>query len=324
MILKTLGLIFVLCVLAVVLLFMFGLREPVDTQITFDPAAMPDDLDAYFAAREAQVPDITQGVQKRVAWFGAKGEKTPLAVLYVHGFSATSEEIRPVPDTVAQALGANLVFTRLTGHGRNGDAMAEATVNAWMQDMAEALEAARRVGDEVIVVSTSTGSTLSTIAAFDPALMASVKGFVFVSPNFGLNSAAATILTWPLVRHWGPWVAGERRSFPALNEAHGTYWSNDYPTVALMPMAAAVRHARGLALESLDLPLLVLMSDNDKVVSPDATREVALRWGGPVQREMFVMTDADDAYSHVIAGDILSPNQTDKAAQTIIDWARGL
>ena len=85
---------------------------------------------------------------KRIVWAGAAGQKTPLAVIYVHGFSASAEEIRPVPDEVAKALGANLFYTRLAGHGRSGDAMAEPLAGDWIEDMAEAMAILQKLSGE--------------------------------------------------------------------------------------------------------------------------------------------------------------------------------
>lgn len=301
-----------------------GPREPVNTEVVFDGAAIGNDVDAYFAAQEANFDDIVEGAQKRVVWHEGVGQVTDIAVLYVHGFSATSEEIRPVPDNVAAALGANLVFTRMSGHGRSGAAMAEPRVHDWVQDVAEALAAARKVGREVIVISTSTGATMATILAAQPEQRDAIKAQIFVSPNFGVNHPAAGILTWPAVRWWGPIVAGRERSFEAVNAAHAKYWSIRYPTVALFPMAAAAKHARHLDHGSIQTPLLVLMSNDDRVVSPDATRAVMARWGGPTQRVTFQMTEKDDPHSHVIAGDVLSPMQTDGATKAMLDWIAGL
>ena len=101
---------------------------------------------------------------------GAAETKAPLSIVYLHGFSASSEEIRPVPDDVAAALGANLVHTRFKGHGRDGDAMAEGSVPTWMADAVEALAVARRVGKKVMIMSTSTGGTLAALALHRPEL----------------------------------------------------------------------------------------------------------------------------------------------------------
>jgi len=115
---------------AVIAFWLFGPREKVDLTADFDPRKFGEGVQVYFESVESGFDDITPGVEKRVIWQdGFKEQRTPVSILYVHGFSATSEEIRPVPDRLADALGANLVYTRLTGHGRGGDAMAEATVD---------------------------------------------------------------------------------------------------------------------------------------------------------------------------------------------------
>ncbi len=320
-VIKWTGRFFLLIIVSVTLLAFFGPREHVDFSVRFDPAAFGDDLDTYFKEQESAYSDIIEGTQKRVVWAGERNAKTPVSVLYLHGFSASSEEIRPVPDKVAQALGANLVFTRLSGHGRSGDAMAEPTAADWIRDTAEALAAARVVGDRVIVISTSTGGTLVAAAALREDLMQDVAGAIFVSPNFAINSPSAVILTWPAVRWWGPIVAGAQRSFETLNEGHAAYWTNSYPTVALLPMAALVKAVDGLDLGQARIPALFVISDQDRVVSPTKNREVADEWGGESMLKVLIMGEGDDPYSHVIAGDILSPGQTALAVEVMIDWA---
>ena len=54
--------------------------------------------------------------------------------VYIHGFTASSEEVRPLPDKIANDLNANLFFTRLTGHGRNSKAMELCSISSWMNE----------------------------------------------------------------------------------------------------------------------------------------------------------------------------------------------
>ncbi len=319
---KLLGRIAIGFAVLIAALWLFGQYEkvrlsPIVTDIS-------GDVDTYFAARESAYRDITPGVQKRVIWAKDTGLRTDWVVLYVHGFSATSEEIRPVPDRVAAALGANLVFTRLRGHGRGGDAMAEATAGAWMDDVAEALNVARRVGDQVLVISTSTGGTLVAAAAQNPSMMENVRGSVFVSPNFGVNNSAAPLLTWPAARLWLPLVAGDRRSFEPANDAQAKYWSTDYPSVAALPMAALVKTVVALPHEQVSVPALFYFSTDDQVVVPAATVDIAARWGGPSKVINPVLGSDDDPSRHVIAGDIVSPSQTGPAVDAILSWVKEL
>ena len=295
-------------------------RDSVDRAISFDAGTLPDDLDGYLAAAEGQVADLTEGSAKRIVWAGPKGAKTPLAIVYVHGFSATAEEIRPVPDNVAKAAGANLYFMRLAGHGRSGDALAAVTAGDWVEDMAEAMAIGRRLGERVLLISTSSGSPLAAIAATDAGLMDGLAGVVMISPNFGLKSAAGAILDLPLARYWGPLVAGATRSFEPSNPQHAAHWTHVYPTTALFPMAALVREGRALDLSLASVPLLLMYAEADQVIDPARIAPVAAGWAGPVTEEKLVMGPGDDSYSHVIAGDILSPGQTAKATEIILGW----
>jgi alpha-beta hydrolase superfamily lysophospholipase len=308
-----------------ILSFIFP-RDGVDPTITFDPASLPDDLDGYLAASEAKVVDLTPGSAKQIVWAGAVGAKTPIAIVYVHGFSATAAEVRPVPDNVAKTVGANLYFMRLAGHGRSGAAMAEPAAGDWVEDMAEAMAIGRRLGDKVVLVATSTGAPLAAIAATDPALSDGLAGIVMISPNFGLKSAAGVILDMPLARYWGPVVAGATRSFVPINAAHGAHWTTEYPTLALFPMAALVRAGRNVDFAAAKVPLLLIYAEADQVIDPARIPAVAAAWGGPVEDEKIVVGAGDDPYSHVIAGDILSPGQTGKVTDLILSWlgANGL
>lgn len=302
---------------------LFWPPEPVDLGIDFDGAVIAPDPAAWLAAEEARFDDITPGVEKRILWAGEPGARTDVVVVYIHGFSATSEEIRPVPDRVAGALGANLLYWRLAGHGRGGDAMAEPRAGDWIEDMAQALAVAGTLGDTVTVIATSTGGTLAAIAATLPELAPQIDRLVLVSPNFGIVNPAARILTWPAVRLWGPVVAGAERSFQPLNEAHARYWTTRYPTVATVPMGALVAVARDRDYSGVDIPTLFLFSDDDKVVRADATREIAARWGRAPVLAPQTLGPGDDGFSHVLAGDILSPSMTDAVTAEILSFLAG-
>ena len=59
--------------------------------------------------------------------------------------------------------------------------------------------------------------------------------------------------------------------------------------------------------------------------SGDTETQVILSyWGGPLQWQSRSMGPGDDPYSHVLAGDILSPGQTAQTVDLIVAWAKGL
>jgi pimeloyl-ACP methyl ester carboxylesterase len=302
-----------------VALYCLGPRVAADTTITFDPAAIGNDPDAYLARAEASVPGIREGLEKEIIWAdpGSKA-KTPLSIVYVHGFSASKGEVRPLPDKIAAALEANLFYTRLTGHGQDGAAMASGSVNSWVNDYAEALAIGRLIGDRVVVVATSTGAALATWAAAQPQLSRDVAAMVLISPNYGVQSAGAWLLTMP----WGEQVAeliiGKERAARAKNKLRRQLWTMRYPSSALLPVAATMELAAAAPVETIKVPTLFIFSDADKVVRPDLTRSIAARWGAP--HELLTVEESDDPSNHVIAGDAASPSTTQSLADGVIAW----
>lgn len=304
-------------------LWLFGPREPVDTALRFDPAVIGEDIEAYLAASEARFDDIVEGAEKQIVWaFPTSRARTPVALVYVHGFSASAGEIRPAPDMAAEALGANLFYTRLAGHGRSDEAMAEPVVQDWMDDVAEAIAIGERLGETVVLIGTSTGGTLAAIAALHPDLRDRIDGIVFVSPNFTVKAGGSEILTMPFAEQIVPLILGAERSFEPENEAHARFWTERYPSVAILPMGAAVAHARSLFYQNTTIPALFVFSDADQIVDHTITRQIAERWGGPTQ--IVAVEQSDDPNDHVIAGDALSPSNNQMMADTIANWVEGL
>lgn len=321
---KGLGLALLMLALAVGVIAVAFPPDGVDRKIAFDRATLPEDLEAWLAEREAAVPALRPESGKQIVWAAAPGTKTPLAVVYIHGFSADREEIRPVPDDVATALGANLFLTRLAGHGRDGAAMAEPTAGDWLEDMAEAMAIGRRLGDRVVLIGTSTGGTLAALAATDPKLSQGLAGVVLVSPNFKVRNAAAFLLDLPLAPVWAPWIAGREAGFTPINDGHAAHWTTAYPSSAFFPMAALLREARRTDFAAAQVPLLVLSNPTDQVIDPAAIAPVAAAWGGKVTSVDLTPGPNDDPYGHVLAGRILSPGLTDGVVETILNWTPGL
>lgn len=291
---------------------------------SFDAASIGEDVDAYLASTEDGTPALKDGVEKRVIWAGDPGAKTEYAFIYLHGFSASSEELRPVPDNVASYFKSNLYFTRLMGHGRDGPAMAEADVGDWINDLAEAIAIGQRIGEKVILIGTSAGATLEVIAATTPDLEEALTGVVLVSPAIELRSRYSWLLTWPGSSWFVPLLLGETRGFTPINDDHAQYWTTVYPTKAVIPLAELMQAARQADVGDTSVPALFFISDEDQVIDPTASRNLAARWGAPHQIVPVVLSDQGDRSHHVIAGDILSPNQTQAVTRRIIVWVSEL
>lgn len=280
----------------------------------------PETLDAWLAQREATVPALRPDCAKHIRWAQRPGQVTEYAVVYVHGFSATGYELRPLPDLVADGLGANLYFARLAGHGQDGPALGRATTADWRSDVEEAIAVGHQIGRKLILMGCSTGCTLIASAL---AHGAEAQAVIFVSPNFGLSHPLLeTLLHMPKIRNWGDRVLGPKRSFPAKSTDHAAYWTPDYPTQAVYTMAEAVAEVRRANLATVTVPAYVALNPADQVVSAKRTRAKMKNWGGRVQLDVLTQTANDDPMGHIMAGDVFSPVQTIPLGTRILAWLK--
>jgi esterase/lipase len=307
----------ILIVVAILIaVFLAGPRTKIDLQIkTFN---LPADLDQYLAESEAKYSDIVPGTEKTIVWANAAKTKTPLSIIYLHGYSATRQETAPLSDELAAQLGANLFYTRLSGHGRGNAAMDEPTVNDWLNDTMEALEIGKRLGDKVIVIGTSTGGTLAAWLAEQPNTD-EVLAYILISPNFGPRDSNSEILTLPWARQLVTLIVGPEYSWTPTNPEHAKYWTHSYPSPALATMMGLVNFVRESNLESIEKPVLVLYSPNDKVVNSEKTEQRAAQIGSAV-KEIDPILDSGNPENHVLAGDILAPNNTQVIKKLILDF----
>ncbi len=279
-----------------------------------------DDPAGYVAEVEQSFSDVLEGAEKTIVWHGDEGGKTPVSVVYLHGFSATRQETAPLSDSVAARLGANLFYTRLTGHGRGGEAMAEATAGDWFNDVSEAVAVGRAIGDQVVLIGNSTGSTLvvwwlgSEEAPVQ--LKQSVGATILMSPNFSPADSNSRFLLWP----WGELLAelmiGEERSWEPHNELQGRYWTTRYPTEAIVTVMAAVGRANDVDPARLLTPTMVIYSEGDSVIDVSRIRPWYERLGSTGKR-IIQMQGVGDPSNHILAGSIMSPESTEPLAREI-------
>lgn len=285
---------------------------------TADLAALAGDI----AAAEAAVPGLRPGCEKRIIWADAAPRQTPWSVVYLHGFSATGEELRPLPDLVARRFAANLYFDRLTGHGQDGAALDAATCADWQADVAAALRIGARLGERVIVMACSTGAPL---AAIEIARGAQVDALLCVSPNFGLRHVAARAMTaTPALDGLYRILLQSEQVLTHNHPGHAAYFTTRYPRTAVHAVAETVRAFQALDLSRITTPAFLAVNPDDKVINPAAAVRAAQDWGGPVHQHRLIQTPADDRNGHVMAGSIFSPNQTGPLAAAMSDWLAAL
>lgn len=256
-----------------------GPRQPYEAPVPSATKLHLDasEVDAYLAAQEAAVRGLKPDNQARVIW-RTPGRKTPYSLVFIHGFSASQAEGDPLHREFCARYGCNLYLHRLPGHGiEDADAFLGLTPAALVESAKEAIAIGQAIGEQVIVMSASTGSTLALyVTRGNPA----VSAHIMYSPNIALYSQAATLLTWP----WGLQIGrlvfgGTHRAFEAPEEAR-QYWTTRYRVEGLVSLQHLLTSTMTDAtLVAVDHPFFIgyYYKDDtafDDIVSIDAMRHL--------------------------------------------------
>lgn len=310
---------------ALVVLWFAGPRYPYgpdEPAARAQPPAAAAAIDAWLTAQEAAQPGLRPGAAKGVVWAGEAGRRTPWAVVYLHGFTATRVETYPLAERVAQALGANLFHTRLAGHGLPAEALAGVRPQDWLADAVEAVRIGHVIGERVLLIGTSTGATLAAWLALRPdAAGVPIERQVWISPNFGPADKRTELLHGPWGAQLAQAITGGTVGAPSGDPRIDAGWTRVYPVQALLPMMALVERVREADLSAVRTPVLVLYSPRDRTVDPRLTQVVFERLGSPVKR-LEAVEDSTDRDQHVLAGELRSPGTTERLAERIVQWAR--
>jgi alpha-beta hydrolase superfamily lysophospholipase len=295
----------------------------------FMPSARPlppQDISAlagWLKSSESAYPDIKPGNAKGIVWAGDAGARTRWSVVYIHGFSASRLETAPLAEVVASQLGANLFYTRLSGHGRaDAAAMGAASVQDWMADTLEAVQIGQTLGERVLVISCSTGATLATWLGTSSDA-SRVAAHIFVSPNFGPKDKRSEIVNMPWGQKIALWVQGPTRSSTPASAQEANAWTSSYPTRAIFPMMALVKNVRDSDLSLFQTPVLVMYSERDGTVDPAETQAAFTRLGS-TRKSIETVTYSKSTGQHVLAGAIMDPAAVAPMAETMVQWVKSL
>ncbi len=293
----------------------------VSPSITFNASEIGQDPVAYLAQEEGRFSDIKPGLEKQIIWHNPDTrDKTEYAVIYMHGFSASKDEIRPVPDLVASSIQANLYYTRLPGHARTPAAMGEPGVDDYFNALAEALAVGKTIGDKVIVIGTSFGGTLTAwMDLTDHALKEQVEAIVLISPVFQLAASGTSLLTYPFAEFYTPLIVGQYRVADPNATFEEIYaWTNAYPATALLPLAETVKLVGSLDAANATIPTMFIYDIRDRTSDEHTTAKFFENWGAPKHR--LLITESAGPGHHVIAGDITNPENNLLVSSAITEW----
>lgn len=282
-----------------------------------DLADWLEESEARENAKEPLIPDTA----KRVRWYkNLSNSRTRYSIVYLHGFSATRQEIAPVGAMIADALEANLFETRLTGHGHLQNPLEGVRAENWIEDAAEALAIGALIGERVIVMGTSTGATLALAMVGHPSFDA-VSTIVLLSPNFAVQDSKAEFLTWPGGPQLAALVAGQTRSWTPQNELQARFWSTTYPMAAVIEMMRLVKYVRGKLPMQLEQSVLTIYSPADTVVDISQIIKGFDQLESP-QKQLIEIPGSEDQSNHVLAGDIMAPENNQPITDLIVEFVR--
>ncbi len=174
------------------------------------------------------------------------------------------------------------------------------------------------IGEQLIVMGTSTGATLALAMVGHPSFEA-VSTIVLMSPNFAVQDTKAEFLTWPGGPQLAYIVAGKSRSWTAQNELQARFWSTTYPMDAAIEMMRLVKYVRGRLPMQLEQSVLTIYSPADTVVDVDWIIRGFEQLDSP-RKQLLELPGSGDASNHVLAGDIMAPENNLPVTQAIVDF----
>lgn len=173
--------------------------------LSYTPAPPPDEVDREggvdaLAARKiaaAEAEGVRPGNAERLVRH-APG-RTPVAILYIHGYGASRANGEATIAPLAEAMGANTWYLRLPGHGTGPEQMdqhAEVTFDQYLDEALLGLAIARQLGERVVIAGSSTGGLLATwLAAQHPD---QVDALILGSPFYAFVDPLAVMMDTPI------------------------------------------------------------------------------------------------------------------------------
>lgn len=226
-------------ILVLIIIYLAGPKPP-KPDFTIKEISVPyslQELDSTLKTNEQSIRGIKPDNQARIIWADSlKKERTEIAFLYLHGFSASQAEGAPVHKDLAKKYNANLYLSRLSEHGieRGDSTLIDLTAVGYEASAEKALVIAEKLGKQVVVIGTSAGGALTLyLASHHP----EIKAIVLYSPCVKLFDATAAILDKP----WGLQIArmvtgGSVKKFKSDGAEHSNYWQLNYRIEGLVAL----------------------------------------------------------------------------------------
>lgn len=286
---------------------------PTPGKLEFEPklpvVAEREQLDSFVEGLEKQV-SVKPGNEAKVVWFNdSTHEETEYALVYLHGFSASHMEGNPVHVNLGKTFGMNIYLARLAHHGViEPEPMVDLTASELLKSAQEALAIGSKLGKKVILMSHSTGGSLSLfLASKYPEL---VRGLILYSPNVEIKDENAKLINDPYGVLLARLIKGSDYHEWDADEERNKYWTTKYRLEAVAELQEFVEETMTQETFSrIEQPVFLGYfykneEVQDDVVKVDAMLKMYDALGTPESEKQRIAYP--DANSHVIACDVIS------------------
>ena len=259
-------------------------------------------LQEWVKAREAKAKPKPDN-EARIIWADDSSKaRTRYAVVYLHGFTASQEEGDPVHLNFARHIGANLYLSRLSEHGLQGEnPLMKMTATSLWESAKDAYAIAKKLGDSVIIMGTSTGGTLALMLAAEQ--YPEIAGLMLLSPNIEINESLAFLLNNP----WGLQIAryvkkGETMAAKDTTAIYRRYWNSPYRIEGVVELQQLLEDKMtDQTFRAVKQPLLLMYYfrdevHQDSVVKVSAMQDMFGKVSSPVKKKVPIPNAGD----HVI------------------------
>ncbi len=267
-------------VIVLVLIFIYWLGpKPAHPLYTKDLPVVPDqarELEDYIKSNENR-HKLKPDNESRIVWFSdSLKEKTEYAVVYLHGFSASSKEGDPVHIDFAKKFGCNLYLPRLEEHGIDTtEPLAAYTADKAWKSAKEAYEIGTKLGKKVILMSTSTGGTLALKLAGE---YPNIAGQILLSPNIEINDPNAWLLNNPWGLQIAHMVKGEYNISSDTSALYKQYWYSKYRMEGAVELEELLETTmKPSTFEKVKQPVLLLYYYKDDKHQDDVVKVSAMQ-----------------------------------------------
>lgn len=221
-----------------------------------------DNCEEYINFKESLEPYLKYSGKKEIIF--QKRIKSPKVFYVIHGFNADKNECISIANKLSTKYSYNALLTRLPDHGIFNKESVNSTFYTYLRTIYDDLIICRLLGDEIIIISASTGSTYSIIISVYFSTQFNITDNIMFSPNIEPHGIHIVLLTKLLSSGYGNFILGLTRNKIYIDKYKVS--SNIFK-----PIIGALTTLRKLK-KQFKNNCIIFTSKNDKIISNNAIR----------------------------------------------------